>query len=53
MTSEYCKIYKRSGLNCVDLNGTCTYLPDNLELLNVKYINGEPHARVATVNISV
>ena len=50
---ELLKVYKRNGLNCVDMNGTYTYLPDDPKLFNGIEIDGEMYTEVITVNTSV
>ena len=47
------KVYKRNGLNCVDANGTYTYLPDDLNLVDGEWINGEYYVYFVTVDISI
>jgi len=50
---EYAKVYKRNGMNCVDLNGTQTYLPDDLSKVPGKWIDGEYYSETVTVQTSV
>lgn len=50
---EVAKVYKRRGINCVDLNGTYTYLPDDLSKVPGKWIDGEYYSEVVTVQTSV
>ena len=50
---EYAKVYKRNGMNCVDLNGTYTYLPDDLSKVAGKWVGGEFYSEVVIVQISV
>jgi hypothetical protein len=50
---ELIKVYKRNGLNCIDMNGTYTYLPDNLSLVDGEYIDGEYYAKIVIVETSV
>jgi len=50
---EYAKVYKRNGMNCVDLNGTFTYLPDDLSLVPGKWINGEYYGEIVVVQTTV
>jgi len=47
------KVYKRDGMNSVDLNGTYTYLPDDLSKVPGQWIDGEYYAEVAIVQTSV
>ena len=47
------KVYKRNGLNCVDLNGTYTYLPDDLSLIPGEWIDGEYYCETVVVQTSV
>lgn len=47
------KVYKRNGLNCVDMNGTYTYLPDDLSLIRGEWIDGEYYAEIVIVETSV
>jgi hypothetical protein len=47
------KVYKRNGLNCVDMNGTYTYLPDDLSKVNGQYIAGEFYVSVVIVQTSI
>ncbi len=47
------KVYKRNKLNCVDLNGTYTYLPDDLSKVDGVYVDGEFYARIVIVQTSV
>ena len=47
------RVYKRNGLNCVDINGTCTYLPDNLSGVDGFYIEDVFYARVVIVETSI
>jgi len=50
---EHAKVYKRDDMNCVDLNGTYTYLPDDLSKVPGKWINGEYYTEVVIVETSV
>lgn len=47
------KVYKRNGLNCVDMNGSYTYLPDNLNLVEGEWVKGEFYIRTIIVNTSI
>lgn len=51
--SECAKVYKRNGMNCVDLNGTYTYLPNDLGKVPGKWIDGEYCSEIVTVQTSV
>ena len=50
---EVAKVYKRDGMNCVDLNGTYTYLPDDLSVVPGKWIDGEYYSEIAIVQTSI
>jgi hypothetical protein len=50
---ELLKVYKRSGLNCVDMNGCYTYLPDDLSKIVGKYIDDEFYVETVIVKTSV
>ena len=50
---EVAKVYKRNGMNCVDLNGTYTYLPDDLSMVHGKWIDGEFYSEIVIVQTSV
>lgn len=47
------KVYKRNGRNCVDMNDTYTYLPDDLTKVNAICIDGEYYIKPVIVNISI
>jgi hypothetical protein len=51
--SECAKVYKRNGMNCVDLNGTYTYLPDDLSKVAGKWVGGEFYSEIVIVQTSV
>ena len=37
----YSKVYRSSGMNAIDLNGTRQFLPDELSQVNAELIDGE------------
>lgn len=47
------KVYKRNGMNCVNINGTYTYLPQDLRKVNGVFIDGEFYIQTVIVEISV
>lgn len=49
----YVEVYKKNGLNCVDMNGTQTYLPDDLSLVGAVEIEGNYFIPTVIVNISI
>jgi len=51
--SECAKVYKRNGMNCVDLNETHTYLPNDLNKVPGQWVDGEYYSEVAVVQTSV
>ena len=53
MKSRLVKVYKRDGMNCIDLNNTYTYLPNDLSLVNAEYIEGEFYIRTIIVKTTV
>ena len=50
---EYAKVYKRNGMNCVDLNSTYMYLPDDLSKVTGKWVGGKYYIEVLIVQTSV
>ena len=47
------KVYKRNGMNCIDINGTYTYLPDDLSKVAGKWIDGEFYSEIVIVQTTV
>ena len=50
---EYSKVYTRDEMNCVDLNGTYTYLPNDLTKVPGKWVDGEYYIEIVIVPTSV
>lgn len=46
-------VYKRNGLNCVDMNNSYTYLPNDLSKVNAVLVDGKWFIKPVVVEISI